>query len=496
MASSSGDVSTKKSGLIDFPQHLRTFIQRMRDNDSSHDVVFVVENERFPAHRCLMEATSPVLRKMLTNGMKETNEREVVLKEVNVKAWKAVLDYMYTAKMELPNAEDAVQYLACAERFQIEELEGVISDYIERELDTSNCSEILGTVDCLHSTKLRAAAMKTIVDNFDEVLYKEGFALLPFELFQEVISCDKLVVRSELDVFIAVVRWCMRRINCGVSEEPKDGTAKDANEVLARKVLSLFVEYEFVEPSLTKSRPLLFGFDGLVESNTNEHAELNVLFDCVDINKLSVDDLRRVSGLCRELCKEARTNFAIEMTHVSKFSERTVDKLVQLHNGVPNIPVALYERIPHGRNDVLFTFSHRFHNVQVLRGWNATTGYQVSPKFADQFGKSKWSLRVYFRGYNEEVRDKYASCFLNRTAEGSATEENRTFGRQIFMDFGNICDEPKPKVYSDCYELDNTRKYSDGQGWGTFKFAPSSAFSGKDTVTVGVIIYFKSSGSV
>ncbi len=305
---------------------------------------------------------------MLTNGMKETNELEVILKEVNVKVSKAVLDYMYTAKMELPNAEEAVQYLACAERFQIEELEGVISDYIERELDTSNCSEILATVDGLNSTKLRAAAMKTIVDNFDEVLYKEGFTLLPFELFQEIIICDKLV-RSELDVFVAVVRWFMRRITCGVPEEPKDGTAKGGNEVVARNVLSLFVRYAFVEPNFTESRPLLFGTGGLVDSGTYHDVEWSKLFDCVDINKLSYDHLRRVSGLCRELCKEARTISNIDMTHVWQFSEKTMEKLLQLENDVPDIPVALHERVPHGRNDVLFTFSHRFHEVRTLTSW-------------------------------------------------------------------------------------------------------------------------------
>ncbi len=61
MASPGEDVNAKKSGLIDFPQHLRNFFQRMRDDDLSHDVVFVVENERFPAHRCLLGAASPVL---------------------------------------------------------------------------------------------------------------------------------------------------------------------------------------------------------------------------------------------------------------------------------------------------------------------------------------------------------------------------------------------------------------------------------------------------
>ncbi len=220
----------------------------MRDDESSHDGVFVVENERFPAHSCFMRAVSPVLRTMLTNGMKETNEREVLLKEVNVKVWKIMLDYIYIAKMEVVDAMEAVQVLECVERFQIEDLQEVIYDHIERELNIINCSEILVMADCPNSTELRAEAMKFIVENFHGLFYEEGFSLLSFELRLEVINCDKLVVRSELDVFIAVVRWFLWRTTFEVPEEPEDETVKRPN-VVARKVLSLFVKYEFVKPN-------------------------------------------------------------------------------------------------------------------------------------------------------------------------------------------------------------------------------------------------------
>ncbi len=484
----------KKSGHFDFPQHLWTFVQRMRDDETSHDVVFVVENQRFPAHRCLMGAASSVLRKMLTNGMTETNEREVVLKEVNVKAWKIVLDYIYSAKMELPNAEEAVQVLECAERFQIEELVKVISDYIERELDTSNCSEILATVDCLNTTKLRAAAMRTVVDNFYQVFYEDGFILLPFELVLEIFTCDKLVLRTELDIFVALVRWFMWRTTCEVSESevPANETVKPINGDLARKVLSLFVEYEFVEPELTENSPLLFRTNGLVESGTNEDSELSRLFDCIDISKLSVNHLRRAGRLCRELCKETRTNYGFELAPVQTFSEKVVEKLLELDDNIPNIPVALYKRVPHGRKDVLFTFSHRFHNVQDEIQPDKGFGYQDSPEFEDPFRKCKWLLKAYFRGM-DAFWGKNPTFLLSRTAQDSGLEKQSIFGNQMFMCFGKSNDESKQMVYSKYAVRDGAHKFGIGSGWGPVGFVPSSAFSGKNTVTVGAVIYFKSS---
>ncbi len=305
----------------------------------------------------------------------------------------------------------------------------------------------------------------------------------------EVISCNELVVRSELDVFVAVVRWFMRRVTCGVREEPKDETAKETNEDLAIKVLSLFVEYEFVEPSLTENRPLLFEGDGSAELNTNECFELDELFACVDINKLSIGDLQRVGRLCRELCKETGTNYEIELVPVRKFGEKVVEKLLELDNDIPNISMELYARILHGRNDLLFTFSHRFHAPQ------GANDRQVSPEFADPFSKGKWRLRLDFPGVRRGLHDESAWCFLHRTSENSAAEEHIMFTKQSFVDFGNSSNELERMVYSRCTERNDTRwdTGSDAPARGTVELIPSSVFFEKNTVRVGVIIYFKPS---
>ena len=94
MTSSTDSQSEVEYEVLDFPEHLRTLLQRMRGDESLHGVEFVLQNERFSANRCVVAAASPVLRKMLTNGMKETKEREIQLEEVNVDGWRMVLDYM------------------------------------------------------------------------------------------------------------------------------------------------------------------------------------------------------------------------------------------------------------------------------------------------------------------------------------------------------------------------------------------------------------------
>ncbi len=124
-------MNAKKNGVLDNPKDLRAFLNDMRDNVLSHDVVFVVNGHRFPVHPYLVMTASPVLRCILTNGMKETSQRDIALKEVNVDAWKAVLDYIYTGQMTFANVEKARQYLYCADWLQMERLTCAISEFIE-----------------------------------------------------------------------------------------------------------------------------------------------------------------------------------------------------------------------------------------------------------------------------------------------------------------------------------------------------------------------------
>ena len=239
-----------------------------------------------------------------------------------------------------------------------------------------------------------------------------------------------------------------------------------------------------MESNLEGCRPLFFETGGLADLHINEHFDLDGLFDCVDISKLSIGDLQRVGRLCRELCNVCRTDYDIELAAVQKLGEKVIDRLLELDSNIPNIPVALYERIPHSRKDVLFIFSHLFHETQ------ESLSCQASPEFADQISQAKWRPRVHLRGFTQETRGKYASCVLYRTAEKSTADEETEqtmFKKQIIMDFGN-----SSHVHSQSTAQEDAQRYSDGPGWGSVKLAPSSTFSGKNAVTVGVLIYFES----
>jgi len=75
-------------------------------NPEYSDVNLIVEGVTFPAHRIILAARSEYFRALLFGGMKESQENEVHLSCVTVKAFKIVLKYVYSGVIVLGGAND------------------------------------------------------------------------------------------------------------------------------------------------------------------------------------------------------------------------------------------------------------------------------------------------------------------------------------------------------------------------------------------------------
>jgi hypothetical protein len=71
-------------------------IQRhLIESGSFHDVCFVVEQERVPAHRSHMSAMCEYFRSMFGAGFQEGDSAEIHIKGTSSVAFKALLRYLY-----------------------------------------------------------------------------------------------------------------------------------------------------------------------------------------------------------------------------------------------------------------------------------------------------------------------------------------------------------------------------------------------------------------
>ena len=92
---------------------------QFRDEGEFIDVRLKVCEDVFPAHRIVLAANSDYFRVMFTDGMKESNQEVIELKDESISpdALKIVMDSIYTGDLHV-NEENVFGALAAADHLQ------------------------------------------------------------------------------------------------------------------------------------------------------------------------------------------------------------------------------------------------------------------------------------------------------------------------------------------------------------------------------------------
>jgi len=84
------------------------------------DVEFLVEEEIFSAHRCLLSARSPVYEAMFASGMKEATSGKVNINDIDPDTFRNFLEFLYTGTV-VPSSRNANLFVV-ADKYQVETL--------------------------------------------------------------------------------------------------------------------------------------------------------------------------------------------------------------------------------------------------------------------------------------------------------------------------------------------------------------------------------------
>lgn len=148
---------------------------------------------------------------MFTNSMKETNAQEIVLSSLDPKSWKMAMQYIYHAQVDIDSEETALLLLGSARMYQLEKLEKFVETFLVSSLKVRNCFSLLGEAERYDLEALKAACYRTMEDEFGTIAASPAFLSCPYSVISKVIRSGDLVIKSEMSVFEAVMRWvgCM-----------------------------------------------------------------------------------------------------------------------------------------------------------------------------------------------------------------------------------------------------------------------------------------------
>nr|CAB3260011.1 kelch-like protein 41 [Phallusia mammillata] len=206
---SSYEGKKKRTGFEDIPQEwlLMWGAKNLRDAEQLVDVTIIVQGKKIkPCHRVVLAAGSPYFRAMFTHAVVEQVSPEVELKDVDYSAVNSIIDYLYTATVDI-NDDNAQELLTACSLLQVLGLHGKCRRYIESRLCLQNCIEIYSFAKSLCCKELRDAAFALITRRFTDVITTDAFLAMCKDDVIDVLSADELMVETEERVYEAALTW-------------------------------------------------------------------------------------------------------------------------------------------------------------------------------------------------------------------------------------------------------------------------------------------------
>jgi len=189
-------VSINNAALNDFTALL--------GDESSSDIVFVVDGRDIHAHRCILTARCEAFRVMFNSQMREGSKEccKVEMHEVGHAAFLHMLKFIYGGAVNVPE-EIAVELLGLADRYLLDALKLLCGFALQRMVSVESVARILLAADRwdTRGSRLKALCMDFILANYEVVVESPVFDELAESphLLLEIARAAVQIVKSSKD---------------------------------------------------------------------------------------------------------------------------------------------------------------------------------------------------------------------------------------------------------------------------------------------------------
>ncbi|XP_037957159.1 ring canal kelch protein isoform X2 [Teleopsis dalmanni] len=180
-------------------------MNEMRKKNILCDVILVADDIEIHAHKMVLAACSPYFCAMFT-GFEESKQTRIALKGIDYRALELLIEYVYTSTVEV-NEDNVQVLLTAANHLQLTDVRDACCDYLQTQLDASNCLGIKEFADMHGCVDLFNYADTYIEQHFNEVIQFDEFLNLSHEQVINLIKNDRISVTTEERVFECVISW-------------------------------------------------------------------------------------------------------------------------------------------------------------------------------------------------------------------------------------------------------------------------------------------------
>ncbi|CAM1154111.1 BTBD9 (predicted) [Pycnogonum litorale] len=204
----SDDDTPNQDGEVDYTHQLSDNMGELYLNEEYSDVTFIVESEKFHAHKMILATRSDYFRALLFGGMHESQQNTIELKEVKVAAFLNILKYIYTGRVALNGlkVEAILDVLTLSHHYNIVDLETSTSNYLKSIISVENVCAIYNATYLYQPCSLVDECLVFMDRHALEIVQHESFLLLSAAALKFVISRSSFYA-PEIDIFCSVLKW-------------------------------------------------------------------------------------------------------------------------------------------------------------------------------------------------------------------------------------------------------------------------------------------------
>jgi len=156
-------------------------MRTLLDNAIFTDVSIEVGDEQIMAHRNILAARSPVFNAMLHTSMSEGREKKIVIKDLDARAVRDMIGYLYTGSVKGETLDDddmCLGLLQAAHYYKVDGLVGSCADLISKRLAVTTVCDRLEFADLLGCENLKTRCLSFIYQHMAEVQNTEAYQKL------------------------------------------------------------------------------------------------------------------------------------------------------------------------------------------------------------------------------------------------------------------------------------------------------------------------------
>lgn len=184
-----------------------TYLNQLRKASKFCDVVLLVGEETFPAHKSVLCSAGGYFSAVFEHDLREKNARQIELPTVCPTVMNSVLDYIYTGEIHLGDLAQSQNVLMAADYLDLARLSEATMVHMKSFLTISNFLHTLTFAEQYNFEELNDIICKFVQSNFNAIIQEGKHLEFTVDQLVKVLKSDDLVVEKEVYVFDAIVQW-------------------------------------------------------------------------------------------------------------------------------------------------------------------------------------------------------------------------------------------------------------------------------------------------